>query len=215
MVLHEDGVVAVPPHLSDEEAATLPTAGVTAWHALVTRGAIRAGDNVLVQGTCGVALFALQFALLCGARAIVTSQSADKRERAKQLGAADVVDRSRADWVERVRVLTRDEGVDHVIDTSGDLNASIACLRVGGTISQIGYLGGPRVQVDIVPLLLSNARLHGISVGPRSTLDEMMRAITLHRMRPVVGEVLPFERAPEAFAAVSNKDRFGKVVIKF
>ena len=215
MVLDQDGLVAVPPHLTDEEAATLPTAGVTAWQALVTCGGVKPGDHVLVQGTGGVALFALQFARICGARVIVTSASASKRERAKQLGAAEVVDRSNADWVARVRDLTRDEGVDHVIDLSGDLAASLACLRIGGTISHIGYLGGVRIEADIFPLLLSNARLQGISVGPRSTFEEMNRAIALHRMRPVVGSVIPFERAPEAFAALSSKERFGKVVIKF
>jgi NADPH:quinone reductase-like Zn-dependent oxidoreductase len=215
MLLDQDGLVAAPPHLTDEEAATLPTAGVTAWQALVTRGGVKAGDNVLVQGTGGVALFALQFAALSGARVIVTSRSASKRERAKQMGAADVLDRSSADWVARVRELTFDEGVDHVIDMSGDLVASLTCLRIGGTISQIGYLGGTRITADIVPLLLSNVRLHGISVGPRSSFEEMNRAISLHRMRPVVGTVVPFERAPEAFAALSSRERFGKVVVKF
>jgi NADPH:quinone reductase-like Zn-dependent oxidoreductase len=215
MVLHEDGVVAVPPHLTDEEAATLPTAAVTAWQALVTRGRLKAGDTVLVQGTGAVALFALQFALMCGARVIVTSQSAAKRERAKQMGAAEVVDRNSVDWVGRVRDLTRDEGVAHVIDVSGDLAASLACLKIGGTISVIGYLAKTRIEADLFPLLLSNARLFGITVGPRSTFEEMNRAIAVHEMRPIVGQVIPFDRASEAFAALSSKDRFGKVVVKF
>jgi NADPH:quinone reductase-like Zn-dependent oxidoreductase len=215
VALDQDGVVSVPPHLTDEEAATLPTAGVTAWHALVTRGGIRAGDTVLVQGTGAVALFALQFAQLAGARVIVTSQSAAKRERAKQMGAAEVLDRSSPDWGARVRDLTRGEGVDHVVEVSGDLASSLACLRIGGTISHIGYLGGMRIEADLFPLLLSNARLHGITVGPRSTFEEMNRAIALHRMRPVVGSVVPFDRARDAFAALSSKDRFGKVVVKF
>jgi NADPH:quinone reductase-like Zn-dependent oxidoreductase len=215
IVLDQDGVVAVPPHLTDEEAATLPTAGVTAWQALVTRGGVKAGDDVLVQVTGGVALFALQFAVMCGARVIVTSQSAAKRERAKQMGAADVVDRSNPEWVARVRDLTRGEGVDHVIDVSGNLAASLACLRIGGTISVIGYLANTKIEADIFPLLLSNARLQGITVGPRSTFEEMNRAVALHQMRPIVGSVIPFERAPEAFASLSSKERFGKVIVKF
>jgi NADPH:quinone reductase-like Zn-dependent oxidoreductase len=213
--LSEQGVLKVPDHLTDEEAATLPTAGVTAWQALVTRGRIRAGDVVLVQGTGGVALFAIQFARLAGARVIVATRRAAKLMKARAVGASDGVDRSDPRWIERVRDLTSGEGVDHVIDLVGDLRASIACLRIGGAISQIGYLGGMRLEADIVPLLLANARLEGISVGPRSTFEEMNRAIALHHIHPVIDHVFPLEQAPEAFSYFANEARFGKVVIRF
>src|SRR5204863_6070546 len=117
VVLHEDGVVAVPAHLSDEEAATLPCAAVTAWHALVPEGRLKAGDTVLTQGTGGVSLFALQFARLHGARVIATSSSDAKLERARQLGAGDGINyKTTPDWDKRVRQLTGDVGVDHVVE---------------------------------------------------------------------------------------------------
>ena len=214
-VFHEDGVVQVPPHLTDEEAATLPTAAVTAWHALVTRGRVRPGDSVLVRGTGGVAIFAIQFARLAGARIIVTSRGRGKHERARAAGASDAVDSTDASWVAQVLELTHGDGVDHVVDVTGDLQSSIGCLRIGGVISQIGYLAGMRLEADIIPLLLGNAHLNGISVGPRSTFEEMNRAISLHRLRPIVDTVVPFARATEAFSAFANPSRFGKVVVSF
>jgi NADPH:quinone reductase-like Zn-dependent oxidoreductase len=152
---------------------------------------------------------------LAGAKVIVTSASGAKRERALEAGASEVVDRTLADWPARVREATRGEGVDHVVDVSGDLSSSIACLRTGGLISQIGYLGGMRLEADIVPLLLSNARLHAISVGPRTTFEEMNRAIAFHRLRPIIDSVVSFEDVGSAFAAFSRKDRLGKVVVTF
>jgi NADPH:quinone reductase-like Zn-dependent oxidoreductase len=214
VVLREEGVLHVPHHLTDEEAATLTCAGVSAWQALVTEGHLRAGQTVLVQGTGAVSLFALQFAKLCGARVIATSADPNKRARVKALGASDVVDRT-PDWPGRVRELTRGEGVDHVVDVSGDLAGSLACLRVGGIISVVGYLSSMRLEADIVPLMLANAHLHGISVGPRHTFEEMNRAISLHRLHPVVANVVPFDRAPQAFAEFAKPDRLGKIIVKF
>jgi NADPH:quinone reductase-like Zn-dependent oxidoreductase len=215
MVLHEDGVVRVPAHLTDEEAATLPTAAVAAWHALVTCSNVKAGDSVLVQGTGSVSLFALQFGLISGARVIVTSRSAAKLERARSMGASEVVLGTPGDSTARIRELTDGEGVDHVIDVVGDLRSSLACLRIGGAISQIGYLGTTEVHADVFPLLLANARVRGISVGPRSTFEEMNRAIAVHRLRPVVARTFPFERAKEAFSALADDARFGKLVVTF
>ena len=215
VVLSEEGLVEVPEHLTDEEAATLPTPGVTAWQALVVRGHLKAGDVVLVEGTGGVALFAMQFARLAGARVIVTSRSRAKLDRARAAGASEGVERKDgSDWIARVRDLTDGKGVDHVVNVVGDLGASVACLRIGGLISQIGYLGGMRLEGDIIPLLLANARLEGISVGPRSTFEEMNRAIALHRMRPVVDRSFSFDQAHEAFSFFANESRFGKVVIR-
>lgn len=216
VVLSEKGLVEVPGHLTDEEAATLPTAGVTAWQALVVRGHVKAGDTVLVEGTGSVALFAMQFARLAGARVIVTSRSQAKLDRARAAGASAGVERKGGtDWIARVRDLTDGQGVDHVVNVVGDLGASVACLRIGGLISQIGYLGGMRLEADIIPLLLANARLEGISVGPRSTFEEMNRAIALHRMRPIVDRSFSFEQAHQAFSFFTDESRLGKVVISF
>jgi NADPH:quinone reductase-like Zn-dependent oxidoreductase len=215
VALHEDGVVKVPAYLSDEEAATLPTPGVTAWQALVTLGGVKPGDNVLVRGTGGVSLFALQFARLAGARVIVTSRSRAKLERARAAGASDTVRSTDADWTSQVREMTAGEGVDHVVETVGDLQPALECLRIGGVVSQIGYLANLRLECGVIPLLLANARLHGITVGPRSTFEQMIRALALHRLRPIIDTVVPFVRASDAFAAFESETRFGKVVVRF
>jgi len=114
-----------------------------------------------------------------------------------------------------VRELTDGEGVEHVVDSLGDLRASIDCLGVGGLVSQVGYVTSLKLEADVFPVLLANARLQGISVGPRSTFEAMLRAMALHRLRPVVDAVIPFSRAPEAFAAFASEARFGKVVVRF
>jgi NADPH:quinone reductase-like Zn-dependent oxidoreductase len=148
----EGGVVRVPAHLSDEEAATLPCAGLTAWHAIVRRAEVRPGDTVLVQGTGGVSLFALQFARLAGARVIVTSSSDDKLRRARELGAAETINyRETPDWDRRARELTDGRGVDHVVEVVGGehLNRSVNAIRIGGTISIVGLLAGTHGAVDV------------------------------------------------------------------
>jgi NADPH:quinone reductase-like Zn-dependent oxidoreductase/GNAT superfamily N-acetyltransferase len=148
-VLHEDGLVRVPEHLSDEEAATLPCAAVTAWQSVVTEGRVQAGDVVVVQGTGGVSLFALQFAKLHGAAVIVTSSSDEKLERARQLGADYGINyRQTPDWEQAVLSWTDGRGADHVVDVGGaaTLNRSIAAVRFGGRVSLIGLLSGPKVE---------------------------------------------------------------------
>jgi len=215
VLLHEDGLVKLPAYLTDEEGATLPIAAVTAWQALVIGGGLRAGDNVLVRGTGGVALFALQLARVGGARVILTSRSAAKRTRARTAGAHETVDSNDPTWPARVRELTGGEGVDHVVDSVGDLRASIDCLRVGGLVSQVGYLASMKLEADVFPVLLANARLQGISVGPRSTFESLLAAMALHQIHPVIETVVPFAKAPEAFAAFASEDRFGKVVVRF
>jgi NADPH:quinone reductase-like Zn-dependent oxidoreductase len=215
VLLHEDGVVKLPGYLTDEEGATLPIAAVTAWQALVIAGGLRAGDSILTRGTGGVSLFALQLGRAAGAHVIVTSRSAAKRERARALGAHETIDSTDPTWPRQVRELTGGEGVDHVVDSVGDLRASIDCLRIGGLVSQVGYLASMKLEADVFPLLLANARLQGISVGPRSTFEDLLRAMALHQVHPVVETVVPFARAPEAFAAFASEARFGKVVVRF
>ncbi len=217
VVLDEDGVVAVPAHLTDEEAATLPCAAVTAWHALVSEGDIRPGQTVLVQGTGGVSIFALQFARLAGARVIATSSSDAKLARARALGASDGINyKDNPDWDDRVRDLAGGVGVDHVVEVggAGTLPRSMKAVRLGGRISLIGVLSGGTGQVNPLPLLMKNVRLQGIFVGSREMFEAMNRAIALHQLRPVVDRVFPFAEAREALRHMESAAHFGKIVMR-
>jgi NADPH:quinone reductase-like Zn-dependent oxidoreductase len=217
VVLDQDGVIPVPAHLTDEEAATLPCAAVTAWHALVTEGGVKAGDAVLTQGTGGVSLFALQLARLAGARVLITSSSDAKLERALRLGAADGINyKTTPDWEERVRERTGGAGVDHVVELggAGTLGKSLRAVRTGGRISLIGVLTGGGGQVNPLPILMKNVRVQGIYVGSREMFEAMNRAIALHQLRPVVDRVFPFAEAREALRYLESGAHFGKVCIR-
>jgi NADPH:quinone reductase-like Zn-dependent oxidoreductase len=217
LVVHEDGLVHTPPHLSDEEAATLPCAAVTAWSALCTFGAIRAGETVLVQGTGGVSLFALQFAKILGARVIVTSSKDDKLERAKKLGADEGINYvATPDWDKPARALTEGLGPHQIIEVggAGTLSRSLKCIRFGGTISMIGVLGGNTAEVNLIPILMQNVRVQGILVGHREAFEQMCRAISLHRLRSMVDRVFDFAQAREAFEHMEAGAHFGKIVIR-
>ena len=216
VVLHQDGLVLMPPHLSFEEAATLPCAAVTAWHAVVFRGKVRAGETVLTLGTGGVSIFALQFAVMSGARVIATSSSDQKLERAKAMGAWETINyKSIPDWEERVRKLTG-AGVDHVVEVggSGTLMKSLRAVRMGGTVSVIGALSGGGNEVSPVPILMKTIRLQGIFVGSREIFETMNRAIVAHQMRPVVDRVFGFEEARDAMHYMESGVHFGKIVIR-
>jgi NADPH:quinone reductase-like Zn-dependent oxidoreductase len=215
-VLPEDGVVPVPEHLSDEEAATLPCAAVTAWHGLVTAGGVKPGDSVLVQGTGGVSLFALQFARLAGARIIATSSSDEKLARVKALGATDGINyRTTAEWGEQVRHLTGGRGVDHVIEVggAGTLAQSLRAVRTGGHVALIGVLSGYG-QFNPLPILMKGVRITGIYVGSREMFEAMNRAIALHQLLPVVDRVFSFNDAVAAFRCMEAAAHFGKIVIR-
>jgi NADPH:quinone reductase-like Zn-dependent oxidoreductase len=216
VVLHEEGLVSIPDHLTDEEAATLPCAGVTAWHALITEGQLVPGATVLIQGTGGVSIFALQFARLAGARVIGTSSSDAKLERARQLGLSEGINyNTTPEWDRRVRELTAGRGVDHVVEVggAGTLSRSFRATRPDGRISLIGILthGG---EIDPVPVLMKNLRVQGIFVGSREMFEAMNRAIALHRLRPVVDRVFSFEEAPAALRHMENAAHFGKICIR-
>lgn len=217
-VLHENGVVHVPEHLTDEEAATLPCSAVTAWNALTTSGSVKAGDTVLVQGTGGVSLFALQFAQLVGARVIATSSSDEKLERVRQLGASDTINyKQTSDWGKRVRELMGGTGVDHVVEVggAGTLTESLRAVRYGGQISLIGVLTGGSGEVSTASILQKNVRVQGIYVGSREMFEAMNRAIALHKLQPIVDRVFPFEQAREALAYMESGAHFGKICIRF
>lgn len=217
VVLPADGVVAVPDHLSFEEAATLPCAAVTAWHGLVVEGQIKAGDTVLVQGTGGVSVFALQFARMHGARVIATSSSDEKLESIRALGASDGINyKANPDWDKAVLKLTGGEGVDHVVEVGGvgTLNRSLKAAKMGGRVSLIGVLTGGAAEVGIFPVLMKTLRIQGIYVGSVEMFESMNRAIALNALKPVIDRVFPFEQAADAYRYLESGAHFGKVVIR-
>jgi NADPH:quinone reductase-like Zn-dependent oxidoreductase len=218
MVLPEDGVIPVPEHLSDEQAATLPCAALTAWSALVVQGGVKAGDTVLLQGTGGVSLFALQFAKLLGARVILTSSSDEKLERGRALGADETINyRTDPDWGKTALKLTGGRGVDHVVEVggAGTLAQSLRAVRFGGSLSVIGVLSGESSPLNILPILMKNVRLQGILVGHREGFEAMNRAITQGRLVPTVDRVFSFEDAREAFEYLASGRHFGKICLRF
>ena len=215
VVLEQDGVVALPAHLTFEEAATLPCAAVTAWHALAEHARIVAGETVLVQGTGGVSIFALQLARLMGARVIVTSSSDEKLARAKALGAAHGVNyKATPEWDKAVVELTGG-GVDHVVEVGGPgtLARSLRAIRVGGKITLIGVLAG---AAEINPMLIFSRRanVQGISVGSTQMFEAMNRAIAASGLKPIIDKVFAFGEAPAAYRHLQSAQHFGKVVIR-
>ena len=214
VVFPADGVVRIPDHLSYEQAATLPCAGLTAWHALVEKGGVKAGETVLLLGTGGVSIFALQFAAMHGARAIVTSSSDKKLDRARALGAWETINyRQTPDWETRVRELTDGEGVDHVVEVggAGTLEKSVASARVGGHVALIGILTGG--VMNPVGIMRGSLRLNGICVGSRAMFTAMNDAIAANTLEPVIDHVVAFEDARQAYHDMRAAGHFGKIVI--
>ena len=215
--LHEDALVRVPEHLSYEEAATLPCAGVTAWNALVRVGSLKAGDTVLTLGTGGVSVFALQFAKMHGARVIATSSSDEKLARVRELGADETVNYRRTpDWDKEVLRLTEGVGADHVVEVggAGTVAKSVNAARVGGIVSLIGVLTGG-AGFDPFYVLTKAIRLQGVLVGSRRMFEEVNRAVAANRLKPVVDKTFAFEEAREALKYMESGSHFGKIVITF
>jgi NADPH:quinone reductase-like Zn-dependent oxidoreductase len=215
VVLREDGFVRIPDYMSYEEAATLPCAGVTAWNALVTEGHLKPGDTVLVMGTGGVSIFALQIAAMYGARVIATSSSDAKLGRLKDMGAVELINyKTTPDWDKRVLEATDGLGVDHVVEIGGPgtLPKSLNAVKTGGIVSLIGILTGAG-QIDPMPLLFKNARLQGIMVGSRAMFEEMNRAMTANEVHPEIDRIFPFTEAREAYRYLESGAHFGKVCI--
>ena len=216
-VLDAEGVTRIPDHLSFPEAATLPCAALTAWRALFEEAALRPGQTVLVQGTGGVSIFALQFAKLAGATVIVTSSSDEKLERAKTLGADHTINyRSVADWGKSAADWTGG-GVDHVVEVGGKdtFQQSIEAARVGGTILVIGVLSGFAQQVLFPSLFSKNLHVIGLSVGSRKMFENMASAIGHNRIKPVVDKMFDFAEAPDALRYMQNAGHFGKIAMEF
>lgn len=213
--LKASGLVTIPDHLSFAEAATLPCAALTAWRALVDVGRLKAGDTVLLLGTGGVSIFALQFASLMGARVIITSSSDEKLARARALGAWQTVNyRSTPDWEKAVLELTGGRGVDLTVEVggAGTLEKSIAATRIAGTIGFIGVLAGG--QVNPRPIMAKSLTVQGIYVGSRNLFRAMNRAIAASGLRPVIDRRFGFDEAPEAYRAMRAAGHFGKLVIE-
>lgn len=217
VTLHESGVVAIPDHLDFIQAATLPCAGLTAWHALVVAGKISAADTVLLLGTGGVSLFALQIAKMHGARAIILSRSDDKLTRAKALGADDTINyQTMTDWEKEVYRLTGKAGVDQVVEVggSGTLTRSVRCLATGGQIHLVGGVSGFAGEVPLLDIITKMAILRGIYVGSTEMFTAMNRAFGRHRLEPVVDRVFDFGNAAAAYKYQLSGAHFGKVVIQ-
>jgi NADPH:quinone reductase-like Zn-dependent oxidoreductase len=217
VVLDQQGVVKLPAHLSYEQAATLPCAAVTAWTALTRYRRLMPGDTVLLQGTGGVSLFALQFARMLGATVIITSSSDAKLERARTLGADHTINyREQPDWHKAVRTLTGRVGVDHIVEVggAGTFEKSLAAVRMGGFIATIGVLGGVSAPLSVIPILMSGLTIQGILVGSRDDFETMNRAIDAHRLEPVIDRVFAFDEVAAAFELMKNGGHFGKIVVR-
>lgn len=214
IVFGETGLIAVPSHLSFEEAATLPCAGVTAWNALFENGAIRAGETVLVQGSGGVSVFALQFAKAAGARVIATSSHLEKMEKLRSLGADWVLNyKETPEWG---KAIAKAGGVDHVVEVGGaeTLEQSLIAVRGGGKVSVIGILSGVSASLNIAPILHKHLRIQGIYVGSHSMFESMNRALTQNQMRPVIDSVYEGAQIQEALRFMESAGHFGKIVIQ-
>jgi len=213
----EQSVVKIPAYLSYEEAATLPCAAVTAWNALVVSGNLKAGDTVLILGTGGVSIFAVQFARLFGAKVIATSSSDEKLVRVKNLGAAETINyKTREDWDKVVLELTGKRGVDHVVEVggAGTMAKSVNAVKAGGHVAVIGVL---TITGDFNPisLLMKAVRMQGIFVGSRAMFEDMNRAIETNKVKPVIDKIFTFDEVREALKCMESGAHFGKIVVRF
>ena len=217
-VLPEHGLVHVPGYLSNEAAAALPIAALTAWTALTKHGELQAGETVLIQGSGGVSLFALQFARVMGARIIASTSDDAKRQRLLQLGADDTVNYiANPAWGREVREKSGGRGVDLVVEVGGapSLEQSLRALAVGGRIALIGNLAGAQGELNILPILMNQLRIQGVFVGSRDDFEAMNRVLALHQIQPVLDQNFGFQEAPMAFEHMQRRRHFGKITIRF
>lgn len=216
MILNENGAVAAPVSMSDEEASTLPIAALTAWYSLMDVGRLQPGQTVLVQGTGGVSIFAAQIAMAHGARVIATSSSDDNLDKVKALGVSEGINyREHTDWEKKVLGLTGGKGVDVAIDVAGGsgLNQSVLATKVGGVIAQVGFLAGQTAALELMPVIFRQTTIRGVAVAPRSSFDRMNPFLDTHRIKPVIDRIYAFDEAVQAYEHLA-RGPFGKIVIK-
>jgi NADPH:quinone reductase-like Zn-dependent oxidoreductase len=216
-IFNEDAIVAAPETLSFDEAATLPCAALTAWHALAVSGNVQPGETVLTLGTGGVSVFAVQFAKAMGARVIATSSSDKKLDRIRELGADETINyKTTSDWDKTVLELTDGRGVDHVVEVggSGTLSRSIKSVRTGGHIALIGALDMTG-EFNPIPIFMKGIRVQGIFVGSREMFEDMNAFVSKHDIRPVIDRTFGFDELPDALHYMENGSHFGKIVIGY
>jgi NADPH:quinone reductase-like Zn-dependent oxidoreductase len=217
VVLEEEGVVKIPAHLSLEEGATLPCAGVTVWHAMMEHAKLVAGQTVLLQGTGGVSVFGLQLAHAMGIRTVITSSSDGKLAKAKKLGASHTINyKTTPDWEKAAVEFTGGRGVDHVVEVggAGTFAKSFGAIRVGGKISMIGNLSGPATEFNPAMIMARRANIQGISVGSTQMFEAMNRAIAASAIKPVIDKVFGFDEVKAAYQHMASGAHFGKIVIR-
>lgn len=217
MLIPANAVVHAPKHMTAKEAATLPCAAITAWNALAEQGDVKPGDKILLQGTGGVSLFALQFAKAMGAEVFLISSSDEKLERAKAMGADHLLNyRAEPDWHKSILKMTDGKGVDHVIEVggSGTLEKSTAVVRYSGTVSMIGVLSGASGEFGLGRVVTRNLRLQGVTCGSKEMFENMVRAMELHQIHPAVDAAADFQLKdlPKALKSLPDGKHFGKIV---
>jgi len=214
----ESGLVRIPDHFSYEEAATLPCAAVTVYHALFESGKLKPDDTVLLQGTGGVSIFALQLASIYGCRTIITSSSDEKLQRAKELGADELINyKEREDWDKAVLKLTEKRGVDTVVEVggAGTLQKSVNAVKMGGHIGVIGVLSG-KGEFNPTSILMKSVKMHGIFVGSRQMFEQMNLMLCQHNhLRPIIDKTFDFSEVKDALKYMETGSHFGKIVVKF
>ncbi len=214
---HEDGFVKFPEYLSYEEAATLPCAGVTAWNALVVQGHLKPGETLVILGTGGVALFGLQLAKMIGARVIILSSSDEKLQRARQMGADELINyRLNPDWEKQVLEKTAQVGADLILELGGlgTLARSMASAKINGRISMVGVLTGTEGQVDPMPILRKTLSVNGIYVGSRDMQIQLHQALEANKIHPVIDRLFTLDKVREAYETMQSGKHFGKIVIQ-
>lgn len=217
-VFGQDGVSKVPEFLTDQQVATLPCAGLTAWRGLFADARLEPGDTVVLQGTGGVSIFGLQFAKAAGYRTVITSSSDEKLARAKALGADHLVNyKTTPAWSGPVRQATGGRGADFIMEVGGGgtIQESMKAIRIGGHIAIIGVVAGAGDPFNPAALIGNSAKLQGLSVGSRDMFEAMCRALDLHKISPVVDKVFPWTDAKAAFSAMTGGEHFGKIVLQF
>jgi NADPH:quinone reductase-like Zn-dependent oxidoreductase len=218
MCLKEHSVVRAPDHMSDEEVATLPCAALTAWRGLIVEGSLKPGERVLLLGTGGVSIFGLQIAKAAGAEVFITSSSDEKLERAKALGADHTINyKEHPKWSRKVREIVGLDGIDHVLEVGGigTLKESMKSMKPGGHVSLIGVVAQGDDDFKLGAAVAGNLKMQAISVGSRAHFEEMNKALTLHKVKPVIDKTYGFEELPQALTDMRGAGHFGKIVVKF